>query len=384
METNSIFLDYMSKAPNMNKIHYWDLHSQLCVGFSSIHDPKIKMLGDSITIKRLRSIIVDKPEIEKDISFVFLYKNLKRKLDINLPLSLDNINFVNLYALMVSEGSYRTEFRLHAPEKIFHNIFINNLEGLFGKNIKRYIIQKTQKGIMRSTAPCAIRYFLPITLHIPKFILKNKEYCRKYLQIAFEAEGSPIFNGSKRYISLKRNVDITTILKNKIKYPEGKRIYTGQLEKDYPELASEIKKIPPPTLLGEHLILKHYFNVYSTIKPEAIRINKTDYRCGKISARWSLYISADSVNRFIKEINFLSKRKRTIAHKMSKIKGYKRRYFALEIMKKIQKNKIVKSSDFVKEMKSHGYVSPRAYIWRYMKRGLLKRTKYGEYKLLVN
>ena len=158
----------------------------------------------------------------------------------------------------------------------------------------------------------------------------------------------------------------------------------SQLRKDYPNLSKIIEQNPPLTLLGEHLVLKHYFNIYNIIKPEAIRINKTDYRCGKISTRWALYIYADSVNKFIKEINFISKRKRKITHEMSKIKGYKRQYFALEIMKKIQKNKIIKTLDFVREMKIHGYISPRTYLWRYEKKGIIKRIKKGKYKLLVN
>jgi len=273
---------------------------------------------------------------------------------------------------------------LHVPEKIFHNIFVKSLECLFSKKITKYIIQKKQKNILRSTAPTTLRYFIPISEHIPKLILKNKEYCRRYLQIAFEAEGSPIFVGFKRYLSLKRNVNVTHILKNKIKYPEEKRIYISQLRKDYPNLSKIIEQNPPLTLLGEHLVLKHYFNIYNIIKPEAIRINKTDYRCGKISTRWALYIYADSVNKFIKEINFISKRKRKITHEMSKIKGYKRQYFALEIMKKIQKNKIIKTLDFVREMKIHGYISPRTYLWRYEKKGIIKRIKKGKYKLLVN
>ncbi len=309
---------------------------------------------------------------------------MKTKLDIKMPIFLDNMNFVNLYSLMVSEGSYRTEFRLHVPERIFHDIFSKSLEGLFGEGMKRHISRKMDKGVMRSNAPRAVRYFIPITNHIPKIILKNKEYCRKYLQIAFEAEGSPIFSGTKRYISLKRNVDVTKVVKNNIKYSEGKRIYFGQLKDDYPELASTIKKIPSPTLMGEHLILKHHFNIASTLKPELIRINKTAHRCGKISVRWSLYIYADSVNRFIKEIGFLTKRKKDIAIRMSKIAGYRGQYFALGLMRELQKDGILKTSDFVSEMKSYSYKSPRAYIWRYMKRGLLKRIGRGEYRLLVS
>ena len=69
---------------------------------------------------------------------------------------------------------------------------------------------------------------------------------------------------------------------------------------------------------------------------------------------------------------------------MAKIKGNNKQYFSLEIMKKIAKNKIIKSSDFVAEMKKFGYASPRAYISRYEKKGILKKIRRGKYKLLVD
>ncbi|MBL7206725.1 MAG: hypothetical protein ISS36_03950 [Candidatus Aenigmarchaeota archaeon] len=382
MDINTTFSEYREKAPSKSEIHYWDLHPQLCVGFSSIPE-KIKMKGKSITIGRLCSLVGKNSMLEKIISFMVTQKRLRRRLNIRFPFSIDNLYFVELYALMISEGSFKTEFRLHVPENIFHNIFEKSLTGLFGDEIKDQIKQKPEKNIMRTSAPCSIRYFLPITKHIPKFILVNKEKCRRYLQIAFEAEGSPILIKSKRYISLKRNVDITHILENKTHYIETKRIYTGQLEKDYPSLKNLVEDKPPLLLLGEKLILKHYFNIASIMKLEAIRINKTNYRCGKISARWALYIYADSVNRFIKEINFLTKRKKDITAKMLKIKGRNRQYFSLDVMKSIEKDGKINTSDFVKKMKSKGYKSPMTYLWRYSKKGLIKRTKRGEYELLI-
>ena len=384
MDMENAFSEYMSKAPNTKKIHYWDLHPQLCVGFSSNPVQKINMKGDSITVQRLCRLAGNDPKMERNISFFLMHKSSGRKLRITLPLNLNDISFVNLYALMVSEGSHKTEFRLHVPEKIFHDMFIENLEAIFSNEIKKHVTQKMDKGVMRSNAPRAIRYFLPIPKHIPKLILENKEYCRRYLQIAFEAEGSPIFVGNKRYISLKRNVDVTPILENKTKYPEYERIYFGQLKRDYNELAMNVEENPPITLLGEHLMLRYYFSIYSIMKPEAIRINETSHRCGKISARWALCIYADSVNKFIQEIGFLSKRKQTIANRMAKIVGRRRRHFALDIMRNIQKNGFFTGYDFSNEMKSYGYVSPRAYIYRYVKSGLIKRIGRSRYRLLVN
>lgn len=50
----------------------------------------------------------------------------------------------------------------------------------------------------------------------------------------------------------------------------------------------------------------------------------------------------------------------------------------------IQKNKIINTSDFVKEMKKYGYISPRAYLWRYKKSKILRKIGYEKYKLLIN
>jgi len=68
---------------------------------------------------------------------------------------------------------------------------------------------------------------------------------------------------------------------------------------------------------------------------------------------------------------------------MAKIQGHRRQYFSLDIMKKISENNIIKSSAFVKEMERLGYISPRTYIWRYERQGILKKIKKGEYKLFI-
>ncbi len=379
VDVSTTFQEYLKEAPPINKIHYWNLPNHLQIG---IRDPNRR--SRKITIRKLKLEYGFNPKINRRIRYVYNWKGRRYKFPIELPLSLTNENYVKIYALMSSEGSYKTEFRLQVPEKIFHEKLVKALQSLFGRGIKNHIFQDETNNVLRTNIPRIVRYFLPIPQHVPKFILKNREFCRKYLKIAFEAEGSPIFVRSKRYISLKRNTDVTKILKGKISYPIGKRIYLGELGKDHPHLTKKVKQYPPLTLLGEHLILKHHFDIHSTIKFEAIRVNKTSYRCGEISARWALYIYADSVNRFIKEINFLSKRKRKITYEMSKINGRRRQYFALEVMKKIATNDILSTSDFTKEMKSYGYVSSCTYLSRYTKQGILKRIKHGKYKLLVN
>lgn len=377
------FEKYYRDAPSIKEINYWDLPKNNFIKLNSI--PKgVKMRGQTITPKRLVEQIKKDPLVNKQVDSIQFLRN-SRKLSLNLPLSLDDINFVNLHSLMVSEGSCNSEFRLHVPEKFFHDIFVKSLSNLLGNELKKLIIQKKNKNILRSTAPAIIRNILPINEHIPKIILKNKEYCRKYLQISFEAEGSPILVGSKRYISLKRNTSVDKIIKTKLSYPEERRIYIKKFVEDYPSLINLVKSNPSKALLGEHLILKKYFDIDSSIKPECIRINKTNYRCGgKIAVRWALYIYANSINKFIKEIDFISKDKKAKTREMLKIKGNNKQYFSLDILKKIAKENIVKRSDFVREMKKLGYISPQAYLWRYVKKGILKKTERGKYKLLIN
>ena len=70
---------------------------------------------------------------------------------------------------------------------------------------------------------------------------------------------------------------------------------------------------------------------------------------------------------------------------MLKIKGNKRQYFSLDIMKNISENKIFKTSDFVIEMKKLGYVSPQKFLWDYWKnKKIIKRIGRGTYKLLID
>lgn len=382
METT--FSEYLKTAPTKIEINYWDLPKNACINFYSI--PKnVKMRGSTITTRRLIEQIKKDSKINKQIESVLFLRN-SRRLSLKLPLSLDTIDFVNLHSLMVSEGSHKSEFRIHVPERFFHDIFVKSLSNIFGEEIKKLIIQKRERNILRSTAPAIIRNIIPINEYIPQIILKNKEYCRRYLQISFEAEGSPILVGSKRYISLKRNTSIDDVIKTKLNYLEEKRIYIKKFAEDYPSLINIVQSHPPKSLLGEHLILKEYFDIDSIINPEAIRINKTNHRCGgKIAVRWALYIYADSINKFIKEIDFISKNKKIKTKEMLKIKGNKRQYFSLDIMKNISENKIFKTSDFVIEMKKLGYVSPQKFLWDYWKnKKIIKRIGRGTYKLLID
>jgi len=369
--------EYLKISPNKTEIHYWDLPENVSVGFRKI--PKeITPIGNTVTVRRLLEKIGKNRDIEKEINTIG-----RKLIKIKFPIKLNNINYVRLYALMNSEGSTNTEFSIHVPEKEFHELFKNSLINFFGEQMDKLIVCKKQRNILRSRAPTIIRFLLPIPSTIPKLIFKNKKFSREYLRIVFEAEGSPIFVGNKRYISLKRNSDISQFFNKNLSYPTEERIYFKQLSKDYPSLAQKIKENPNKITIGEKIIFKKYFDINTTILPECIRINKTNFRCGgKVSVRWNTYIYARNVNKFIEKIGFLSKSKIKKSMKMLKFLGQREQFFALELMKEIAKNNIFTTKNFVKEMKEIGYKSPMAYIWRYKNSGKIKRIERGKYKIL--
>lgn len=202
------------------------------------------------------------------------------------------------------------------------------------------------------------------------------------MKIAFEAEGSPILSGSKRYISLKRNFNVTHIFENKVTGKFGERIYIRKLSEKFPKELEEVIKNPDPLILGEHLILKKHFEINNKLVPECIRINETEARRGFISLRTDLFIYADNVKKFIKEIDFISKEKRQKTHSMLKFRSRREQYSSLELMKGISKDGIFTTRDFVLEMKKLGYKSPRSYICKYWKKGIIKKMSRGNYQII--
>ena len=129
-------------------------------------------------------------------------------------------------------------------------------------------------------------------------------------------------------------------------------------------------------------MLKTFFDIDNIIKLEAIRLNKTEFRRGKLSARWVLYIYADNINRFIEKIGFISKRKSEICKRMMKISARRQQFFVLNLITNIQKDSYFTRKELFKVMKKYGYKSPQAYLWRYEKKGLIKRTGKGRYKII--
>jgi len=374
--------EYIKSAPDIKYAHYWDLGPSVCLGLNRI--PRgLKLRAKTISVKKL-STFGKNSDIEKLINFIALWRGRGKtfKLKIKLPLNLVNLDYVQLYSLMLSEGSFRNEFRLHVPEEIFHKILTNSLTNLLGKQVLNFRYTKKFKNINRTTFPAIIRYLFPIPEHIPKFILENKKFLRVYLRIAFEAEGSPIFVESKRYIRLVRSIDISPILKN-FDMPIEAKMPFGEFKNKHPRLANIILDNPPKTLLGEHLILLNNFNIFNTIKPELIRRNKTSFRRGEFSAKWALHIYSEDLEKFAREIGFLTKNKRSKMLRMLKVKGRRRKLSAFnEVIKNLQKDGIFHTKDFSREMKKRGYKSnSRAFLWRYKKYGLIKTIKHGIYEI---
>jgi hypothetical protein len=229
-----------------------------------------------------------------------------------------------------------------------------------------------------------VKYLIPISNRIPRLILDNLDYARDYLKIAFEAEGSPILNSlsHKRYIKLSRNVGVSHLFQSKLNYSIGHRIYAHKLRREYPRIFCRILRNPPDLLLGEYLLLNCLFGIKCSIKFENIRITKTGHRAGEISAKWVLYIYASEINKFIKEIGFITKRKGGILNKMKNMPSRRRQFFAFEIINLVANSGVFKTSDFAKEMSKLGYKSPRAYLHRYAENGLIENISHGVYKII--
>ena len=326
--------DYLSSSFKLDKVNWWDLPNWINLQLKK--SPKeIKKPRDFITIGKLKRI-KQKNNITKNIIGIKKEMFGNNAFKISFPVLLNTKEYARLYALMTSEGSHKTEFSLHVPEKEFHSLFKECVKKLISEEAKSLIKSKYQKGVLRSRAPGIIRHLIPLPLRIPFIIINNKNLAREYLRVAFEAEGSPILNQKqhKRYIKLSRYVDITFFV-SKENIPLYKRIYIGDIKEKYFSLFKKIKDYHPTLLLGEKILLKKHFDIDSKLQLEAIRKNKTDFRAGKITARWVLLIYANNIDKYIKEIGFISRNKNKKLEEMKKIKGNRPQYSTLDLIKKV-------------------------------------------------
>ncbi|MDO8511604.1 MAG: hypothetical protein Q7S55_05575 [Nanoarchaeota archaeon] len=376
---------YLKEAPNKKEVHWFDLPNGTQFLLKNFPNT-LRKLGKSniVNIERLKKAFGKSKDINDLI--VGIKKTMKGNgcLKVKFPIKLDNRDYVSLYSLMLSEGSNSSEFSLHVPEEFFHDLFHENIKTLTSDDFSKNIVIDFNNGFKRSRAPAKIRHLIPIDEHLPKFILLEKEFAREYLKIAFEAEGSPILNKDKikRYIKLSRYVDISKYVN--LELPSERRVYTGEIQEKYSSLYNKIKEYPPLTLLGEFILLKKHFDIDSKIILEAIKQNKTFFRTGKFSARWTLVIYANNINKFIQEINFISEKKREKCEEMLKIRANHPQYSTLKFIRAVENKGIILRKDFITIMKKEGYKSPSCYLHRFEKKGLLKRIEEGKYKLLID
>ena len=378
------FRQYLNDAPEICNVHFWDLPKGTPVGLKSKPE-NLNLRGhtQTVTVRRLLKLYGQNSEIEKNIKFLLNWRNKNHRINVRFPLSLKNVHYVKLYALMISEGSFNSEFRLQVPEKEFHTIFVESLEALFRDVM---ISHRIDNNVPITYAPAKISSLLPMPRHIPRFILNNKEFSRIYLRIAFEAEGSLHLikhkTGTHRRIKLSRNLGIDDLVVETLHYQKLTRIYKGALEKDYPQLFARISQNPCPTILGELYMLKKHFDVDAKIVPEYIRINKTSFRRGKISVKWTLTIHGQNINRFIDEVGFVTKGKIEKSRELLKIHSHRRRHFALTIIDAVKNDDVFTRFDFMSKMDALGYTNAQCFLYRYLKQGKIKRLERGKYLLL--
>ena len=372
---------YIEKCSKKQEVNWFDIPNScyILINKNGEEEHKVKLVR-----KLIDEYAID-TALNKNISGIRISMK-KGILPLKFPISLNQIEYIRLYSLMISEGSFKTEFSLNVPEKEFHQIFIQSLRKIISKDIT--IKKDFNSNFERSRAPAITRYLLPFKNHLSLILFKNKNFAREYLKIAFEAEGCLIFNikRSKKYIKLSRNNSVTNLFGDH-DLVEGKRIFINKIKKYYPKQYEQMIKDPDDLILGEHLLLKYWFDIDSALSLENIRLNKIGNRKGKISAKYVLYIyGGEDIEKFRDEIGFITKNKKNKCNEMlEKIPSRKKQYTALNVMKKIQKENIFLRKEYVKEMEKLGYVSPQKFLWDYCKnKKIIERVKRGEYRLLVN
>jgi hypothetical protein len=371
--------NYVSLSSKKEEINWFDLPKTMYM-LINLKDTNRNRI---VSIKKLYSIFGKKISLNKMIKGT-LISSKKGILKMNYPIKINQMAYFKIYALMLSEGTFKTEFSLNVPEKEFHEMFEKNLKRLISREI---IIKKDlNKNFERSRAPTIIRHILPLQNHLPLLLFKNKEFAREYLKIAFEAEGCPIYNlkKSKKYIKLSRNSDVSDIFDQK-DLPKEKRLFINEIKNKFSKEYLKIIEHPDELILGEYLLLKSMFNIESSLKLECIRLNKLGNRKGKISAKWVLYIyGGEDLKKFNYEIGFLSKNKiKKCKEMLNRISSRQKQYYPFKIMKETQKKNIFLVKDFNKKMKSLGYISPQKFVWDYMKnKKLIERVNRGEYRII--
>jgi hypothetical protein len=158
---------YIENSPNSDNILWSNLPDLIQLKLTTF-PKKLKKLGEFISIRRLKQ-----SRIHDDITP--LITNIRgisghKQFSIRFPVRLNNIHYVRLYALMVSEGYYKSEFTVHVPELFFHKMFKNSIKELISEDASKLITKDYNKGFLRSRVPAILRHLIPIPRYIPRLI----------------------------------------------------------------------------------------------------------------------------------------------------------------------------------------------------------------------
>ena len=170
---------YINKCSTKQKINWYDL-SKSCYLLMNQND------DNQQRVKLIKKLVIENGKNKKlNQNIMGIRISMKKGfLKLKLPINLNHIEYVRLYSLMLSEGSFKKEFSINVPEKFFHQIFKNSLKKLISNNI---LIKKDfNNNHERSRAPSIIRNILPFPNHLSLILFKNKDFAREYLRIAFE------------------------------------------------------------------------------------------------------------------------------------------------------------------------------------------------------
>jgi len=117
---------YLKNSPNILEVNWFDLPLTTYL--------LLKGSDRLITIKKLIENYGKDKKLNEKIQGI--KTSVKYGiLNVSFPINLNQKSYTKLYALMISEGSIRTEFSLNVPEKEFHEIFEENLKKLISKEI---------------------------------------------------------------------------------------------------------------------------------------------------------------------------------------------------------------------------------------------------------
>ena len=272
-------------------VNWWDLPDSLQL---KLKNPLPELSKDRtlVTVRKCKRY-ADYGEITNLVMGIKHHIRSSKHLKLKFPLVFNSELYAKLYALMLSEGSFNTEFSLNLPEDFFHKMFFECIKGLLSVDVANKIMYDYNSGFKRSRAPAQVRYMIPLPVSVPALIKNNKSLAKSYLRVAFEAEGSPILDiaSHKRYIKLTRYTSVDDCVKVDL-LPLAKRVFKGKLKQFNPEVCVAIESKPPVLLLDEQKMLQKHFNIESKLYFEAVRNNHTGFRAGKITARWVLIIYA--------------------------------------------------------------------------------------------